>query len=109
MSLKKKFLKSKPICKVTFSLPKEAADGAIAVKLLGDFNEWDNEKGIPMKLKKGNFTATVDLEIGNEYQYRYQLDDGTWANDWEADKYLPSPYGVDNSVVMTTIEEPEKQ
>ena len=37
--LKKQYLKGKPICKVTFTLPKEAAEGTQEVKILGDFNE----------------------------------------------------------------------
>ena len=42
MSVKKKFLKSKPICKVSFRLPKEEAGGAETVHLVGDFNDWDS-------------------------------------------------------------------
>jgi len=99
MSLKKKFLKSKPICKVTFSLPKEATYGSNAVLLLGDFNNWDKKQGIPMKLRKGEFTATVDLPSGAEYQFRYLVDEENWENDWAADRYVTSPYGIENSVV----------
>lgn len=101
MGLKKKYLKSKPICKVTFVVSKEAAGTAEQIHLVGDFNNW--EKGIhPLKkLKNGEFKVTVDLPCGEEYQYRYLLDDAVWQNDWEADKYVSSPYhGADNSVVV---------
>ena len=37
--LKKQFLKTKEVCKVTFSLP-EAVQGE-TVFLVGDFNNWD--------------------------------------------------------------------
>ena len=99
MSLKKKFLKSKPICKVTFSLPKEAAKESDSVLLLGDFNNWDKAQGIPMKLRKGKFTATVDLPSDKEYQFRYLVGEENWENDWAADRYVASPYGIENSVV----------
>lgn len=101
MSLKKQFLKSKPVCKVTFRLPKEAVETAETVKLLGDFNEWEKENAISMvQLKNGSFKTTVNLETGKEYQFRYLIDNNLWENDWEADKYIANPYGKENSVVV---------
>ncbi len=100
MSLKKTFLKSKPICKVRFELPKEAADAADSVNLVGDFNDWDALANPMKKLKSGIFTTTIDLAVENEYQFRYLIDQIIWENDWEADNYVPSPYGgSENSVV----------
>ena len=53
------------------------------------------------KLKNGSFTATVALETGKEYQFRYLIDGVEWENDEKSDKYEPSPYGnSDNSVVV---------
>lgn len=103
MSISKKFLKSKPVCKVTFKLPKELADGAEHVKVLGDFNAWNKEDASPMKsLKTGGFTATVDLEAGREFQFRYLINDAVWTNDDSADKYVSSPFAdAQNSVVVT--------
>lgn len=99
--IKKQFLKNKPVCKATFSLPKEAVESANEVFLVGDFNDWDTDKGIQMtQLKNGSFKATVELETGKEYQFRYLIDGETWENDWEADKYVATPFGVDNSVVI---------
>lgn len=97
----KKFLKSKPVCKATFTLPTEAAATAKEVVLVGDFNNWDTEAGISMKKQKDVFKATLDLETGKEYEFRYLLDGEVWENDWAADKYIATPYGVDNSVVST--------
>ena len=52
------------------------------------------------KLKSGVFKATVKLETGKEYQFRYLIDGTTWENDWEADKYVPNTMSFeDNSVV----------
>lgn len=98
--LKKQYLKNKPVCKVTFSLPKEAANGAKEVKVLGDFNNWNWNEGLPMKASKSEFKATLELTAGRHYEFRYLLDNGTWINDWDADAYNPTPYGVENSVVF---------
>lgn len=97
----KKFLKSKPVCKATFSLPAEAVQGAKKVVLVGDFNDWDTATGIKMKKQKNVFKTTVELETGKEYEFRYLLDGETWENDWAADKYVATPFGVENSVVST--------
>ena len=97
----KKFLKSKPVCKATFSLPTEAVATAKKVVLIGDFNNWDTEAGISMKKQKNGFKATLDLETGKEYEFRYLLDGEVWENDWAADKYVATPFGVENSVVST--------
>lgn len=100
MGLQKKYIKSKPVCKITFTVPREAAAEAGKVYLVGDFNNW-KKKATPLKkLKNGAFKITLDLPCGKEYQYRYLVDNMLWLNDWAADKYVPSPYGVDNSVVM---------
>ena len=101
MSIKKQYLKSKPVCKVTFCLSKEAARSANQVYIVGEFNGW-NVRAAPMKkLKNGNFTITLDLEAGREYQFRYLVDEKYWENDWCADNYVRSPFGTsDNSVVI---------
>ena len=101
MSTKKNYLKSRPVCKVTFSLPQEAVKTAKTVHLVGAFNDWD-EAGHPMrKQKDGSFSATLELEKGHEYQFRYLIDGSKWENDWNADRYVPSGLDVcDNSVVI---------
>lgn len=97
--LKKQYLKSRSVCKVTFYLP--AAVKAETVHLVGDFNQWD-EQATPMTpLKDGRFTVTLELEKGRDYQFRYLIDQNEWHNDWEADKYVPNPFSGDNSVVST--------
>ena len=99
--IKKQFLKSKSVCKATFTLPAEAAPEAKKVAIVGEFNQWDVNGGVEMKKQKnGIFKAVVELESGKEYQFRYLIDGETWENDWDADKYVASPYGGDNSVVI---------
>ncbi|MCK9273980.1 MAG: isoamylase early set domain-containing protein [Syntrophales bacterium] len=100
MSLKKKYLTSKNICKVTFHLSGKAVANGELVNLVGDFNGW-NQEAFPMKkLKNGDFSITVDLVPGHAYEFRYLIDKTRWENDWCADRYSPSqfPY-CDNSVV----------
>jgi 1,4-alpha-glucan branching enzyme len=101
MSLKKQYLKSRNLCKVTFRLSKPEAQGAGVAHLVGDFNDWD-VSATPMKrLKSGEFTTTVPLESGKAYQFRYLLDQSSWQNDGNADAYVPSGVSADdNSVVV---------
>lgn len=99
--IKKEYLKTKKRCKVTFRFPRIAFPGAKSVCIVGDFNDW-NIYANPMKrLKTGDFTIILELEPGREYQFRYLIDGDTWENDWNADKYVKSPYGdSDNSVIV---------
>lgn len=87
--------------KVIFSLPAEALGEATIALLLGDFNNWDPQKAIQLKAQKnGLLTATVALEAGKSYQYRFLLDNGQWVNDWAAEQYVFDPvFGVENSLI----------
>ncbi len=97
--IKKEYLKSKDACKVTFRLPKVAAPGATHVSIVGDFNGWNIYANPMKKLKSGDFTLTLELKPGKEYQFRYLIDDAKWENDWNADKYVKGPFGSDISLV----------
>ena len=100
MSTTKKYLKSKPFCKVTFKFPKKAANGAKKVSIVGEFNNWNEKKDQMKALKDGSFTKTLDLEVGKEYQYRFLLDGKVWENDWNAEKYVSTGVSYEeNSVV----------
>lgn len=101
--LKKQYLKTKSVCKVTFSLPAQVQGDT--VYLVGDFNDW-SETATPMKHNKdGSFSVTLDLPTGNEYQFRYLVNGSEWHNDWEADKYAPNPFSGDNSIISTSDDE----
>ncbi|NCP64184.1 MAG: glycoside hydrolase [Paraglaciecola sp.] len=100
MAFKKQYLKSKPICKVTFKITKEEAKSAESAKLIGDFNDWDTTVAPMKKLKDGSFSAVLELAKDKDYQFRYLLNDQEWENDWHADDYVASPMSFDkNSVV----------
>lgn len=97
--LKKQYLKSKPICKVTFYSPAQVE--AESVNLVGDFNGWSETETEMKKLKDGRFSVLLELEAGKDYQFRYLVNGKDWHNDWEADKYVANPFSGDNSVVTT--------
>jgi 1,4-alpha-glucan branching enzyme len=101
MAISKQFLKSKPFCKVTFSVPADVVAEAKQVAVLGEFNNWDAE-ALPLKKQKdGSFKATVELEAGKEFQFRYLIDNNVWVNDTEADKFVSNGISVEeNSVIV---------
>jgi 1,4-alpha-glucan branching enzyme len=98
MAITKTYSKSKPVCKVTFALTAEAVNGAKSVNVLGDFNDWTLT---PLKKQKdGLYKASLELEKGKEFAFRYMVDNN-WINDEAADKYVPSGVSYDeNSVVV---------
>lgn len=101
MSIEKKYLKSKPICKVKFIAPEEIVKNAKTITVAGDFNDWNTEQTKLRKQKSGKYATTLDLDIGHEYQYRFVVDGVRWENDWHADKYVPNNLSYDdNSVVV---------
>lgn len=100
MSIEKKYLKTKNVCRTTFRIPSEAAGEAKTAFLVGEFNEWSMHATPMKRLKDGSFKAEVDLPCGASYQFRYLLDDDRWENDWSADTYCYSEFGnCENSVV----------
>lgn len=101
MSTIKKYLKSKPVCKVTFKVPKACVENAEKVALVGEFNNWNTNAFQMDRLKDGSFKTTIDLEVGKSYAYRYLIDNVIWENDWDADKYVNNGISAeDNSVVL---------
>ena len=96
MAITKQYLKSKPVVKVTFTVPAEEAK---KVNVLGSFNEWNSKKAVALKkLKNGTFKGTVDLEKDNSYEFKY-LVDGTYINDEQADAYATNVFGTENGVL----------
>lgn len=96
MAITKQYLKSKPVCKVTFAVPAAEAN---TVKVVGTFNGWNEKKALELKkFKNGTFKGTVDLEKDNSYEFRY-LVDGTFVNDDQADSFVGNDFGSENSVL----------
>ena len=100
MSIEKKYLKTKNVCRTTFRITAEAAGEAQTAFLVGEFNDWSMHSTPMKRLQDGSFKAEVDLPCGASYQFRYLLDDDRWENDWNADNYCYSEFGnCENSVV----------
>ena len=83
---------------VTFTLPAEVHAGTVA--LCGEFNNWSAEDIRLQRGSDGSWRATVALEPGRSYRYRYLLDGERWENAWQADCYVPNSYGSADSVVV---------
>jgi 1,4-alpha-glucan branching enzyme len=85
-------------CKVTFVLPAETAENNVAV--LGDFNSWNPEQGTMKFVKKDKvWKATVSVNAGENYNFRYLADGATWLNDEQADAFVASPFFSENGVL----------
>ncbi|TRO64133.1 isoamylase early set domain-containing protein [Christiangramia sabulilitoris] len=94
MPITKQYLKSKPECKVTFTVPAVEAD---KVEVAGDFNSWNLSE--LKKYKNGNFKAQFNVPVDQTYQFRYVID-GKWMNEEEADGYQWSDFAAaDNSLL----------
>lgn len=100
MIIKKQYLKTKSVCKVTFGLPSELISNAQTAHLVGEFNDWDITATPMKKLKNGSFTITMDLETGREYQFRYLVNHTQWENALNADSFIPTPFGDSNNSVI---------
>ena len=68
---------------------------------MGDFNNWDPKQSPMIKRSNGIHSFTIELPVGNEYQFRYLIDGTLWENESDADKQVASSFqGSENSVVV---------
>ncbi len=94
--LSKEFTPKRTICKVTFSIPADWAEND--VKLVGDFNDWDEESDSLVK-KDDSWEITMRLKPESNYRFKYLIDGQAWKNDDAADSYEPNIFGTEDSVV----------
>lgn len=87
------------VARVTFTLPNSI--WADQIYLVGDFNQWNRTSHPLQRERGGQWTITINLELGRAYQFRYLRDTDGWMNDCQADAYVPTRFGNDNSVVIT--------
>jgi hypothetical protein len=95
--IKKRHLKSRPVCKLTFELPDYEAD---QLELLGTFSDWEPVEF--NRLKSGKWKLQLEVEPGSTHQFRYRAkkDGETWYdNDGEADDYVYNEFGTQNAVL----------
>jgi len=101
MSIRKQYTNNGTVCKVTFTIPRETTKTAQTVHVVGEFNNWNTTATPLRRSKTGEFTATIDLTPGREYQFRYLINQTNWENDTSADKYVPTGFtNTDNSVII---------
>ena len=86
----------KGLVKLTFTLPAEQVDGQTFV--VGDFNDWD-QTATPLRKRGGIARASITVDPGRRYAFRYYRRDGSWFNDDTADDYEPNEFGGHNCVV----------
>ena len=85
--------------KVSFVLPLSETPEPVSV--LGDFNSWDPHAHPLKKRTNGTRSATVELEPGKRYAFKYLSDGGTWFTDPEAEHTDVNEYGETNSIIQT--------
>ncbi len=81
---------------VTFTVAENGVDGEVA--LVGDFNRWE-PTATPMRGHGGARMASVTVEAGRRYAFRYLAEGGTWFNDEAAHDYQPNEYGGSDGVI----------
>ena len=86
--------------RATFVVPDGHLYGHV-VAVVGDFNDWA-PAATPMREQDGERVATVTVQAGRRYAFRYLCDDGAWSNDDAADAYEPNGFGGDNSILDLT-------
>ncbi len=89
----------KGICKVTFTLPKQAGDQTAF--LVGEFNDWDRHATPMKRAAAGSLSVTLDLAAGRDYRFRYLLNETRWENEAQADRHVANGFGSEDSVVCT--------
>ncbi|MDM8521196.1 isoamylase early set domain-containing protein [Anaerolineales bacterium HSG6] len=105
--IKKRFFKTKDNCKVSFELPEGQLPEGMEIEkisLVGDFNDWNQEATPLRRLKGGTWKEILDLQIDQEYNFRYVINGDVWYNDPEADGYASSGQDSENCIVNTTRE-----
>jgi 1,4-alpha-glucan branching enzyme len=87
---------------VTFELP--ASIWAGRVSLVGEFNDRD-AAATPMVLNQSSakWQATIELQPGRCYRFRYLVDGKTWFNDWQTNGHVRNSDGSHDSVVDLTV------
>lgn len=106
--IKKQYSKSKPVCKVTFSLTKDQVGKKADVRVLGSFNDWSWGKGLTMKSGKKGYSASLELAAGAVYEFRYLVNGQDWFNDEAADDYQPTPFFSHNCILALEAVEIKK-
>jgi hypothetical protein len=96
--IKKQFVKTRQVTKLTFELPKDIEFDNI--HLLAEFNNW--EPVAFEHLKNGKWKLVQEVSKAGAYEFRYmskQDEDYHFFNDDSADQHVDNALGTTNSVV----------
>lgn len=106
--IQEQFIKSRQVYKVTFAISEaELPEGLdiATLSVVGDFNDWDKTATPLKRSKKGIYKATIELQPGQDTQFRYLANGEHWFNAWEADNYIPNDFGSDNCLLSASENE----
>lgn len=97
--IKKRYLKNKNLCRVTFQLPASCVPEAETVHITGDFNQWRSTSDQLELHQNGLFSIHLHLEKGHKYEYLYLINGSIWVTDPYAEDTVKNVYGGNNSVI----------
>ena len=83
--------------RVTFKLPADVGQVAVA----GDFNDWD-VSATRLQKRGDTRSASVSLDPGRRYSFRYVDREGRWFNDDDSDAYEWNEFGETNCIIDLT-------
>lgn len=83
---------------VTFSMP--AINGCECLYLVGWFDESDESVYLMERTAEGDWSLTLELEAGCQYQYRFRTLDGMWLKD-PAGLPAPGEFGLNSSFIIS--------
>ena len=101
----KSYSKTGRSCRVTFKIPAGQAE-AKSIAVLGEWNGWNADTHPMEKRKDGSWSATVTMDAGRPYRFRYLLDGRHWGNDEGADSSVVNQFGSEDSVVALEVQPP---
>lgn len=89
--------------RVTFTLPADGdGDGdGDGVSVVGVFNDWD-PGALRMRRRGSTRAASVELDSGRRYAFRYVTAEGEWFDDDNVSEYEPNGFGGSNGVIDLT-------
>jgi 1,4-alpha-glucan branching enzyme len=95
--IKKNYSKTGKNCRITFKYVPEKETKTVAV--CGEFNNWDASADPMEKRKDGSFSATVSLDAGKSYRFKYFADEERWETDPDINETVPNEFGTVDSIL----------
>jgi hypothetical protein len=91
----------RPVLNVTFTVA-DPEPGDHEIHVVGDFNGWDR-CATPMRRSGDSHVATVALDPGSRYRFRYLSSRDGWFNDQDAGWYEYNEFGQRNCVLDLAV------